>query len=146
MNENPLSDDSLDGLLSDFFKSQMKKPWPAAPATATNEPSSLATARAAQTDAPRNQPTPSRDSGSKARYTLAASVAIFLGTCWTLSNGFQPGERSVPGVNGSGNGLNLNDTKATPVDVHETLQRDRAINGDDNNPGGFVPPKIDKLP
>ena len=83
--------DDLDRLLSDFFKSQLKRPWPNAPFTApVAQPSELAVSR--PTEAPRNRPGPaSRD--TRARLTLAASVALMLGTCWYLSSGFQPGER-----------------------------------------------------
>lgn len=87
----PEKPDDLDRLLSEFFKSELKKPWPKAPGTGApkSEPSELAAARTAE--APRNQPSPSaRDNTARARFTLAASVALLLGTCWYLSNGFQP--------------------------------------------------------
>src|SRR5262249_36279363 len=92
--------DDLDRLLSEFFKGQLKRPRPAAPVvmTAATEPSVLAATRGPELEAPRNQPTANRDPGSRARYTLAASVALLLGTGWFLSNGFQPGERPVPSV------------------------------------------------
>jgi hypothetical protein len=91
----PTRDDDLDRLLSRFLKGQMPHPWPAAPATpaARTEPSALA--------APRNV-----DPARRARYTLAASVAIVLGTCWAFSNGFRPGDRpggvAVPQQGGEG--------------------------------------------
>jgi hypothetical protein len=84
--------DELDRLLSDFFKAELKTPWPKAPtpAAAATEPSELAATRAAE--APRNVPTPTgRDNTARARFTLAASVALMLGTCWYMSNGFAPG-------------------------------------------------------
>ena len=85
-----MSQNSVDDLLSDFFKSKMRSPWPAAPTTQSAEPSSLRAARRAS-------------HGNRARVTLAASVAILLGTCWYLSNGSQPAERgsakpAVPGI------------------------------------------------
>ena len=84
--------DELDRLFSDFFKAQLKRPWPGAPSTTSAEPSELAVARTAE--APRNQPRPAtRDTTARARFTLAASVAMMFGTCLYLSNGFQPGER-----------------------------------------------------
>src|SRR5262245_44668066 len=96
MNTTPTNtepSDELDRLLSDFFKGELKKPWPKAPmpAASASEPSELAAARAAE--APRNTPaTPAgRDNTARARFTLAASVALMLGTCWYMSNGFQPG-------------------------------------------------------
>ena len=87
--------DALDRLFSDFFKSQLRKPWPKAPLpAAAAEPSELATARAAEM--PRNAPAPARrDTSARARFTLAASVALALGATWYLSNGFQPGSRST---------------------------------------------------
>ena len=95
----PETPDELDRLFSDFFKGQLKRPWPGAPTTsaaAQAEPSELAAARAA--DAPRNLPSSApqakgRNGAVRARFTLAASVALLLGTCWALSNGFQPGTR-----------------------------------------------------
>lgn len=103
MNTTPTTaeaSDDLDLLLSDFFKGQLKKPWPKAPvpASAAAEPSELAAARTAE--APRNTPTPAgRDNTARARFTLAASVALALGACWFLSNGFEPNER--PGQQGA---------------------------------------------
>ena len=94
--------DELDRLLADFFQAQLKRPWPGAPTPAgvkSVEPSELVAARAAE--APHNTPTPARRD-SRARVTLAASVALMFGTCWYLSNGFQPGEPPIRGtpVNG----------------------------------------------
>ncbi len=86
----PLPPDRIDDLLSGFYKSKLPSPWPAAPAFA--EPAKLRMA------APSN----------RARYTLAASVALLLGTCWYLSNGLPTGERpankpaTVPGILGDG--------------------------------------------
>src|SRR5215213_8749196 len=103
MNTTPThaeSSEELDRLFSEFFKAQLKHPWPNAPVPASGaakpaEPSELVTARTAET--PRNAPAPARrDNSARARFTLAASVALMLGTCWYLSNGFQPGSR--PGV------------------------------------------------
>jgi hypothetical protein len=114
MNHTPPSDESIDRLLSEFLKAQMPQPWPAAPATAaTSEPSVLVASRAGATEAPRNQPAVPRDTSARSRFTLAASVALLLGTCWTLSNGFQSGDRPATGPNGSnGPGVNLHDTTA----------------------------------
>ena len=86
----PLPPDRIDDLLSGFYKSKLPSPWPAAPAFA--EPAKPRMA------APSN----------RARYTLAASVALLLGTCWYLSNGLPTGERpankpaTVPGILGDG--------------------------------------------
>lgn len=76
MSHPTLPPDPVDDLLGDFFKSQMPKPWPAAPRTV--EPSTLANRPAAN---------------NRARLTLAASVAIALGACWYLSGGLHPAER-----------------------------------------------------
>jgi hypothetical protein len=137
-------EDSLDRVLSDFFKAQMKNPWPAVPATIVSEPSVLVAARNASADAPRNQPSATsppaaRDSGSKARYTLAASVALLLGTCWYLSNGFQPTERPRTGPSNtpSGPGLFEKGTAGNPAALEE-LRKDNATGGN-----GIVRPKID---
>src|SRR6476659_5289952 len=84
--------DNLDRLLADFFQAQLPRPWPDAPMAVVAEPSSLVVASVAHTEVPRNQPTV-RDTSRNSRYTLAASVALFLGTCWYLSSGFQPPSR-----------------------------------------------------
>lgn len=93
---NPETPDELDKLLSDFFKAQLKKPWPNAPvppATAqTNEPSELVTARSAPQGTPA-RPTKRADSTARARFTLAASVALVLGAGMLLSNSFDSGPR-----------------------------------------------------
>jgi hypothetical protein len=76
MSQQLLPPDPVDDVLGDFFKSQMPKPWPAAPRTA--EPSGLAKRPVAN---------------NRARYTLAASVAIMLGACWYFSGASHPAER-----------------------------------------------------
>ena len=78
----PDSESPIDDLLSDFFKSKLPQPWPAAPRTA--EPASLLASRRASSQ------------NSRARITLAASVAILLGACWYFSNGSHPAERAKP--------------------------------------------------
>jgi hypothetical protein len=131
--------DNLDRLFSDFFKSELKNPWPAAPATPASEPSVLVATRNARTDAHRNQPmTAARDTSSKSRYTLAASVALFLGTCWYLSNGFQPGDRPnlSPATNGSG--PSIKDVGAGNPDVLKKLREDKATGGN-----GLPRPKLE---
>ena len=104
---NPETPDELDRLLADFFKAQLKKPWPNAPvppaasAQAKSEPSELAIART--TSAPQQAPAPvRRDNTARARFTLAASVAVLLGTGLLLSNNFEPSSRqgNVPVQNG----------------------------------------------
>ncbi len=84
---NPEQPDELDRLLSDYFKAQLRYPWPNAPvaptavATATTEPSGLVN---------RSGASARRDSTSRARFTLAASVALALGASWMLVSGFEP--------------------------------------------------------
>jgi len=141
---NGSAEDNLDRLLSDFFKAQMQSPWPAAPATPASEPSVLVAARNASAEDPRNQPVATappvtRDSGSKARYTLAASVALLLGTCWYLSNGFRPAERTAPGSSNNPTGSGLIDKGiAGNPDALEQLRKDKATGGN-----GIIRPKID---
>ena len=110
-NSLPKAAGELDELLSDFFKSQLKRPWPKAPvpeSAARAEPSELAAVRAAEP--PRNSPpAPARrrDNTARARYTLAASVALLLGTGWLLTDGLPPAGHLAPGpaANTPGNGF-----------------------------------------
>jgi hypothetical protein len=87
MNRTPLPPDALDAALSGFFRREMPRPWPAAPAVATP----AAAARP--------------DPGRRARYTLAASVAVLAGTCWLLSSG--SGSIDRPLVKPAAAGLNV---------------------------------------
>ncbi len=122
--------DELDRLFSDFFKSQLKRPWPNAPipvAAAPAEPSGLVAGRTGET--PRNRPSPAtRDNTARARFTLAASVALMLGTCWYLSNGFEPGARSGapaanPALPSMLNGADADGNKHLPL---RTIEQDKA--------------------
>ena len=140
MNTTPTNTetDELDQLLSDFFKGELKKPWPKAPTPAarSTEPSELAAARAAE--APRNQPSPAgRDNTARARFTLAASVALMLGTCWYMSNGFQPGERPTVAPPQSGPGL-FQDSGASGSG-HPTFEKIH----EDKATGNTGTPKVD---
>jgi len=67
----------LDAALTDFFRHELPKPWPAAPALAA--PAAL-----------------HRDPGRRPRLTLAASVAALAGACWLLSNGGGPAGGAKP--------------------------------------------------
>ncbi|HYH63571.1 MAG TPA: hypothetical protein VD866_02630 [Urbifossiella sp.] len=58
----------IDAVLTDFFRSELPQPFPAAPGLAA--PAAVR-----------------RDPGRRARLTLAASVAALAGACWLLSNG-----------------------------------------------------------
>lgn len=85
MSQMPLPHDPVDDVLSDYFKSAMPKAWPGAPRTA--EPSTAIAVR----------PTAS---SNRARFTLAASVAIALGLGLYFANGPQPAARPAPGKPG----------------------------------------------
>jgi hypothetical protein len=85
----------IDELLSDFYKSRMPRPWPAAPAPVMASP--------AGNDA-------SRRAGNRARFTLAASVALLVGLCWYFTNGSQPGPQGPTPQPGAGY---LNEGSAT---------------------------------
>lgn len=126
--------DELDRLLADFFKSEMKRPWPAAPVPQLAEPSELA-ARAA---APRNQPAPARpDATARARVTLAASVALLLGTAFYMADGYAPAVRPAPLPGAPAPRLLPgSDAKGPPGGVLDTLHKDKG-----NGNGG--PVKID---
>lgn len=80
MTANPHPPDALDEAFSDFFKGQMPRPWPPAPVPAM---------------ATRPADRPPADPLRRARWTLAASVALVLGTGWFLSTGSQPAGRST---------------------------------------------------
>ncbi|HEV3383353.1 MAG TPA: hypothetical protein VG097_00990 [Gemmata sp.] len=141
--------DNLDRLLSSYFKSKMKQPWPAAPATpsrmSSSEPSVLVASRAAKAavGAPRNQPASvgtSCDGGRKSRNTLAVSVAVLLGTCLYLSNSSQPGERVAPGGNNAPKVFNvIPDASAEKPAAIQQIQKDRAEQGDQGvGPGAKI--------
>lgn len=126
--------DGLDRLLSEFFKSQMKHPWPSAPVV-VSEPSELVAARATSADAPRHQPV-ERDSSRRARFTLAASVALLLGTGWLLTDGYRSGDRPV--ANPARVPSGVAGGTAGDSEVLKKIREEKARNGD-----GFVIPKAD---
>ncbi len=145
-------ENNLDRALSDYFKSKMKQPWPAAPSIpariATTEPSVLVDARTeaeySAVEPSRNQTIKvgvSRDGGHKSRYTLAVSVAVLLGVSWCLSNGLQPGERIGPASSSPKVYGVFQDAGAENPATLKELRKDKAEQGND----GFAPPKI-KLP
>ena len=123
MNANQ-SPDGLDRLLGDFFKSQMKQPWPSAPNTGHNEPSTLMAVR----NAP---PVKVADHTTRARVTLAASFALLLGTCWSLSGDGQPINRAgsnKPAANGGT--INLDNGTAGNPAALEHIKKDKATKPD----------------
>jgi hypothetical protein len=69
-----LPEDDLDRVLFAYFKHEMPDPWPNLPIPAGNvRPASAA-------------PVPHRRSGRDARFALAASVAMIVGSCWYLAD------------------------------------------------------------
>jgi len=97
----------VDELLSDYFQSQMRHPWPPAPG-APAEPSAVISRRAA-----------AGERGNRSRFTLAASIALLIGICWYFSNGFEPGERNskptpaAPGLLNEGSAKTPDEFKKT---------------------------------
>ena len=146
---NSPAEGNLDRLLSTYFKSKMQQPWPAAPATPArmplSEPSVLVASRTAantSVETPRNQPVStgtSYDGGSKSRYTLAVSVVVLLGTCWALSNGFQPGNGVDPNVNTIPKFDVFPEAGANDPAALKEIRKDKAEQG---NPGVAPTPKI----
>lgn len=145
-------EDHLDRVLTDFFRSKMKHPWPAAPATpawiAESEPSTLAAARAAAAvaaiESPRNQPAASsgRDPGAKSRVTLAVSALVLLGSCWCLSNSFQSTTGTGTPVNAPTRVYGVfPESGASDPAVLKELRKEKAEHGPEGEPA----PKI-KLP
>jgi len=141
--------DHLDQLFSDYFKSKMSHPWPKAPATPArmpvSEPSVLVGTRnsvSAAIELPRNvsagsltqQETPratARSGGNKSRYTLALSVAVLAGSCWCLSNSFQPSEGVSTVTNAPPKVLGVfPDSTAEKPAALEKLKQDNAEHGD----------------
>jgi hypothetical protein len=127
MNQNPPTDtarhepaDPLDRLLADFFQSQIRQPWPPAPATPLTESAALL--------ALHDTAASSRDYNRKSRYTLAVSVALLLGACWFFSSGFSPSVHSGSGSAPTG-GM-LKDAGAGKPAAVEELRKDNAIKGD----------------
>lgn len=101
--------DPIDRRLSDFFQSQMPRPWPSAPAVAATEPSELVAVRTHHARG---------DNGGRARLALAASVAVLLGSYWLLSSGWQPAPRTGGSHPASGGpGIDMNKGTAGGVDT-----------------------------
>lgn len=121
---SPAADD-LDRLLSDFFKAQLRRPWPNAPG-APAEPARAAAA------AP-------RDTTARARATLAASVALLLGTGLFLADGFRPGVRPGPDAAPAPRGNLLLPDAGADGKGHAPLEKI----GEEKAKGGNGAPKID---
>ncbi len=136
MKHAKLSEDTIDALLSDYFKTEMPKPWPAAPVVEFAQPQLLNAAPTLHSVGA----TVATDTNARARYTLAASIALLLGSCWVLSNGFDSGPRAtrvnVPSVGT----VDMNSTGAADPAVGKELRKTGAENGP---MGGFDPNAID---
>jgi hypothetical protein len=118
--------DALDRLLSTYFKAQLPQPWPAAPHTPSTEPSSLVSERLAVAESSRS-PKAVRDTSARARHTLAASVALLLGTCWYLSSGLQSANRADPLTAPGGV---LNEAEASKPAALMELKHNKATKGE----------------
>lgn len=94
---HPDTPDELDRLLSDFFKAQLKQPWPKAPlppsAPVPIVPSELVSVRAY--DADRRSLRSPTDSTARARFTLAVSVALALGAAWLFTSSYEPSRMAI---------------------------------------------------
>jgi hypothetical protein len=141
MNANtPEHQDELDRLLSDFFKSQVNKPWPAVRLPEPVEPAALVAVR----NEPPARSQPAANPGSRARLTLAVSAAILLGGCWYLSNGWQPADRPVGGNTNPVVGPSLKDVGAGEKGVLPKIREEKAREAKDPA-AGFVPGAV-RLP
>jgi len=78
------SHDEMDRILSSFFKAQMPAQWPDAPSVSASRSSATIVPATERSTAPMF---------TSSRVSLAASVAILIGSCWYLS-------QSVPTQNG----------------------------------------------
>ena len=79
-------ENDIDRVVGEFFRSQLPRPWPAAPKPWV-EKASLST--------------PSARAASRSRWALAASVAVLVGGCWYLSGHLTNG-RERPDTNFDG--------------------------------------------
>jgi hypothetical protein len=61
-------------------------------------------------------------------------VALLLGTCWALSNGFQPADKPTTPA-----GPNVVDPSKAEAGVLEEIRKSNAIKGEK----GITPPKIE---
>jgi hypothetical protein len=142
MNANtPDQPDDLDRLLSDFFKAQLKMPWPAVRVPDPAEPAALVAVR---NDSPATRSRTAGDPGNRARLTLAVSAAILLGGCWYLSNGLAPADRPANTTPSPSVGPGLKDAGASEKGVLPQIREDKARDAKDPA-AGFVPGAV-RLP
>jgi len=95
----PLSDEQMEHLLSAFFRAELPRPWPEARLPFATRPLAASS---------RN----GMPALTASRLSLAASVAVLIGTCWYLST-------SIPKSGGSSAGPSglLRESEATvPAD------------------------------
>jgi len=107
MNHCGQAPDDLDGLLRNFFRSEMPNPWPTMTAPAIENP------------------TPTWWSRSRSRLALAASVALLLVGSWFLS-GSAP-DYTAPVVNGP------RDTSSGAADKSDLNRVREKVNGIENS-------------
>lgn len=100
----PADPDALDRLLRRFFKQQMPAPWP--------RPKALEPYSVVRPTAPATLPIGNRHS---ALISLAASVALLVGACWSfVGNGVIPGSEPSGFTPADEAGNLFNGSKATP--------------------------------
>ena len=140
MNQSHFTPEALDPVLSEFFRSRMRSPWPPAPvpASAVAEPVGIDRNPSSR---PRAVSPGQANSASRARLTLFASVALLLGTGWYLSDSGPAVERATK-RSGTGGGPNvLPDSIATTPAEFRPNQQDKAKKTQDPmtgfQPGSF---------
>lgn len=128
--------DELDRLLSDFFKAQLQQPWPHAPfPPAVSEPGGLVTLGVAEGPRSRGRPAKASGAGARARFTLATSVALVLGTGWFLADGLQPISRSPLGAAPAPAGLKFLPAGTADGQDHPPLKKIDEDKAKDGNGG-----------
>ena len=128
MNRADFTPDSLDPMLSEFFRSRMPSPWPTAPIPASRmvEAAGPGHSLATPPQLPRSRPQPgswaNSRANSRAKLTLFASLALVLATGWYLSEGIPVGaNRSGIPATGGENVLPAS-TATTPAEFQSDPQ------------------------
>jgi hypothetical protein len=142
MTQNP-PPDALDKLLSDFFKRQMKQPWPPAPVPPGPSPLSALDGRVSLNGKPTlAEPAPAArtpaDPITPARLTLAASVALLLGGCWYLSGVWQPTAAPQNVAQPGAPAIDARKMTAEGAEPLDKIREDKA-----RNVGPMGPPTVD---
>ena len=143
MNQAPVHPEPLDRLLTEFYRARLPHSWPAAPVPPENRAEPAGPPKVRTTENPSVVPAHS-DPSARARLTLAASVAILLGTCWYASTGGPIGERVGPRpATGVGPNVLPDATATMPPEFRKTNQQ-KAKNT--TNPMAGFQPKAIPLP